>query len=94
MNAVLKPDESVITPNIGGITAPPTIAVQSKAEPFGLSFPNPAMARVNIVGNMMELNNPINNAVQNAKRPVLDIVRISKKMAPVAKTVNKIAGFK
>ena len=94
MKADLNPDMSVITPNKGGMTAPPTIAVQRRADPFGFKFPKPAIDNVKIVGNIIELNNPTNSAVQNANKPVLDIVKISRKIEPVAKIPSNAAGFR
>ena len=45
-------------PKNGGISAPPTMAVHNKPDAFGFKSPIPSMANVNMVGNIMELNNP------------------------------------
>ncbi len=72
-NANLNPSISVRNPYKGGITAPPTIAVQSNPEACAFKSPNPSSVNVKIVGNMMELNNPTDKIDHSATSPFVFI---------------------
>ena len=50
------------------------------------------MAKVKIVGNIIELNNPTDKMVHIAMNPVLDIEMVTINMAPMAKAANTLAG--
>ena len=50
--------------------APPTIAVHKIPDPWAVYWPIPCMARVNMVGNMMELNRPMLRMDQKATPPL------------------------
>ena len=49
---------SAIKPCSNGTNAPPTIAKHNQPEPLLVSDPSFSMATENIVGNIIELNNP------------------------------------
>ena len=83
---------SAVKPNKPGIKAPPTIAVQSKPEPFGLKSPKPSMAKVKMVGNIMELNKPIANTVHIENSPPVFIVNKSNTMAPMLNIASTLPG--
>lgn len=57
---------SARTPHSGGITAPPTMAVAITPEPSAERLPSPSLARLKIVGNMMELTRPTAISAQPA----------------------------
>ena len=46
--------------------APPKIAVHNNPEAFGFNSPKPSIAKVKIVGNIMELNKPTDNMLHIA----------------------------
>jgi hypothetical protein len=49
--------------------APPTIAMQMIPEPSAARGPNPSQASEKMVGNMMELNNPMASSDHPATAP-------------------------
>ena len=59
MSAIFSPERSAALPVIPGTIAPPTIAMQMTPDPSAVRLPRPSLARVKIVGNMMELNRPM-----------------------------------
>src|SRR5580658_10706700 len=63
--------QSTATPVSLGTTAPPTIATQMMPEPSAARGPRPSEASEKIVGNMIELNNPIASSDQPDKAPTL-----------------------
>ena len=93
INAILKPKLSVNFPYKGGIIAPPTIAVHNKPDPFGFNSPIPSMAKVNIVGNIIELNNPTARMLHMLNNPDVLIDIIMSEMASVAKIPSTLPGF-
>ena len=63
---------------MGGINAPPKIAIIKRDEPWLVYFPNPAIANANMAGHMIELYNPrlINDQSENS--PVVTMDKINK----------------
>ena len=92
-NADLKPMLSVKYPYKGGIMAPPTMAVQSKPEPFGFNSPMPSIARVKIVGNIMELNKPTARILHIENKPVVLIEMMMSSIAIKEKMLSTMPGF-
>ena len=76
-----------------GIIAPPTMAVQSIPDPCPVCFPNPAIARVKIVGNIMELNNPTAKMLHIAKCPLVSIEITTSDAALTASIAKVLPGF-
>ena len=93
-NAVLNPIQSVASPYNGGIIAPPTINEQSSPDAWGFMSPNPLIAVVNIVGNIIELNSPTNKIDHIDNNPVLDIDITIIVIAPNAKRKRILDGLK
>ena len=73
--------------------APPTIAIHKSPEPLGFNSPIPSIAKVNMVGNIIELNKPTARILHIDINPVVLIeIRINK-MAIEAKMLNTFPGF-
>ena len=90
IKATLKLASTERYPNNNGTNAPPTIAVHSNPEPCGFKSPKPSIAKLKIVGNIIELNSPTANTAHNAIKPDVDIeITISK----IAATENKLNTF-
>ena len=93
IKAALKPIISVKYPYKGGISAPPTIAVHNKPDALGFNSPIPSIAKVKIVGNMMELNKPTAKILHILSKPVVLIdIRINV-MASVENIPNTFPGL-
>jgi len=80
----LKPILSVNKPYNGGIIAPPTIAVHNNPDAFGFNSPKPSIAKVKIVGNIIELNKPTARMLHIDIKPVVLIEIRIKVIAKVA----------
>lgn len=91
--ADLNPTKSVNKPYKGGIMAPPTIAVHNNPEPFGFKSPIPSIAKVKMVGNIIELNNPTHKILHIENNPVVLIDNKISAMANVAKMPKTLLGF-
>src|ERR1700685_2403312 len=68
--ASFSPTQSAARPVINGTMAPPTMATQMMPEPSAARGPRPSLASEKIVGNMMELNNPMASSDQPETAPV------------------------
>src|SRR6185312_13191537 len=62
--AAFNPMTSAAAPVITGTMAPPTMATQSTPEPSAVRGPSPSDASAKMVGNMMELNSPMESSDQ------------------------------
>lgn len=79
---------------MGGINAPPAMAVHRTPEPSGFKFPKSSMAMLKMVGNIMELNNPAPTIDHNAAIPEVEILINTQQIANEANTVNTKFGLK
>ena len=72
--------------------APPTIAIQSRPEAWAFSSPKPSNVNVNMVGNMIELNNPTTKIDHIETNPfeVMEIAIMT--IADSAKILNTLPG--
>ena len=77
-----------------GIIAPPTIAVQSIPDACPVCFPSPSIARVKIVGNIIELNNPTARMLHIAKCPKVSIEIITNIAAQIASIARVLPGLR
>ena len=93
IKAALKPIISVKYPYKGGISAPPTIAVHNKPDALGFNSPIPSIAKVKIVGNMMELNKPTAKILHILNKPVVLIEMRINIMATLANIPSTFPGF-
>ena len=89
--AAWNPMPSTKAPTAGGMNAPPTIAVHSSPDPWGLPSPRSSMAKVKIVGNMMLLKNPTPSNKSNAAPPD---AAIDAPINPAAHTAAKASNRK
>ena len=73
--------------------APPTIAVHRSPEALGFKSPSPSIAKVKIVGNIIELNKPTHSMLHMAIKPVLTIEMDIQLIANKANNANTFPGF-
>lgn len=73
--------------------APPKIAVHNNPDALGFSSPNPSIAKVKMVGNIMELNNPTAKMLHIAMYPLVFIETKIKEIASVAKIPKTVPGL-
>ena len=92
IKAILKPKPSIKLPNIKGIIAPPTIAIQSKPEACAFKSPKPSKLKENIVGNIIELNNPTAKIDHIESKPVVFIEIKIKEIANKEKILKTFPG--
>ena len=94
MKPKANPEASISAPTINGIIAPPTMAVHNNPEPFAFNFPEPFIAKVKIVGNITELNNPTSNMDHMAINPEELIEITNSEMATTENKLNTLLGAK
>ena len=74
--------------------APPTIAMQIRPEPSGARSPSPSEASEKIVGNMIELNRPIEIRLKPEATPVESAETNSSVIAQAAAAASTLPGGK
>ena len=67
-----------------GITAPPTMAMIRRLDPWLVRCPSLLMARANIFGKMIELKRPMNRTAHMATAPLEKKAAMAKIAAQVA----------
>ena len=87
------PLRSAITPVNSGMIAPPEIATFKMPEPSAARSPSPSLARVKMVGNMMEFIRPIASRLQHDTAPRLLAERRSSRMAPQETKASTLPGL-
>ena len=92
MKAILNPDISVKNPYKGGMNAPPAIAVHSIPEPCGFNSPKSSIAKLNMVGNIMELKRPTARIDHIETNPFVDMLIKIKNIARELKTTRTELG--
>ncbi len=87
------PAWSAIKPCTGGSKAPPTTAVNNKADALPVKLPSPSIANVKIVGDIIDIKPPIptNNTGTIIPDEVRHILNNNKTTIPQA--ANAFAGF-
>ena len=73
--------------------APPTMAVHNNPEALGFKCPMPSIAKVKMVGNIMELNNPTARILHILTKPTVLIDKTIKPIDIVAKMAKTFPGF-
>ena len=73
--------------------APPTIAKHKIPEPWLVCLPNPLIAKLKIVGNIIELKSPTAKMDHIETKPVVDMEMMIKVMANIAKRLNMRFGL-
>ena len=91
-NANWIPIKSAVIPCNNGKIAPPTIAKHKTPAPLLVIGPNLLIAKVKIVGNIIELNKPTAKILHIATNPLVLIdIKINAK-APIANQLNTFDG--
>ena len=85
---------SIMEPCIGGISAPPTIAITKPADARLASSPIPLSAMPYMVGNINDIHAEVAIKQYNPVYPPTKIVPSDKTKPPIANSINSCPGLK